>query len=138
MAITRTDKERAEKRMQALMKSTPRAVFARYDRNSSKIVVSLDSGLELAFPSDLAEGLTNAKPLDLAAIEISPTGLGLHFPRLDADLYIPGLLEGVFGSPSWMARVIGQKGGASKSRAKQSASRKNGKLGGRPRKVAAT
>ncbi len=136
MAITRADKEQAEKRMQALMKSTPRAISARYDRRHSKIVVGLDSGLELAFPSDLAEGLRNAKPADLSAIEISPTGLGLHFPKLDADLYIPGLLEGAFGSPSWMAKVIGQKGGASKSEAKRFASRRNGKLGGRPRKVA--
>jgi hypothetical protein len=136
MAITRADKEQAEKRMQALMRLTPRAISARYDRRHSKIVVGLDSGLELAFPSDLAEGLRNAKPADLSAIEISPTGLGLHFPKLDADLYIPGLLEGAFGSPSWMARVIGQKGGASKSEAKRLASRRNGKLGGRPRKVA--
>lgn len=137
MAVTRADKERAEKQMQALMASTPRAVAARYDRKQSKVVIGLENGLELAFPSDMAEGLRGAKPADLTPIQISPTGLGLHFPKLDADLYIPGLLEGVFGSPSWMAQVIGQRGGVSKSHAKQLASRRNGKLGGRPRKVAA-
>lgn len=136
MAITRADKEHAERRMRAVMISTSRAISARHDVRRAKIVVVLDSGLELAFPPDLAEGLSNAKPSDLSVIEISPTGLGLHFPRIDADLYVPSLLEGVFGSPSWMAQVIGKKGGTSRSEAKQLASRKNGRLGGRPRKVA--
>lgn len=137
MAITAADKKQAEGRMKALMRSTPRAISARYDRKRGRIVVGLDGGLELAFPPDLAEGLANAKSSGLSMIEISPTGLGLHFPRLDADLYLPGLLEGVFGSPSWMAGTIGQKGGASKSQAKRAASRENGKLGGRPRKAVA-
>jgi hypothetical protein len=135
MAVTRGDRQQAEKRMQALMASTPRAVSARYDRRRSKIVVDLNNGLELAFASDLAEGLRDAKSTDLSPIEISPTGLGLYFPKLDADLSVPGLLEGLFGSPSWMARVIGQRGGASKSEAKQLAARKNGRLGGRPRRT---
>ncbi len=33
------------------------------------------------------------------AIEITPTGLGLRWPKLDADHYLPALLDGVFGSP---------------------------------------
>jgi hypothetical protein len=135
MAITRVDRQQAEKRMDALLAATPRAISARYDRRHAKIVVGLNNGLELSFPSELAEGLEDAKAADISVIEISPTGLGLHFPKLDADLYIPGLLEGLFGSPSWMARAIGQRGGASRSKAKQLASRKNGKLGGRPRKT---
>jgi Protein of unknown function (DUF2442) len=45
-------------------------------------------------------------PSDLADIEISPTGLGLHWPWLDADLYLPALMEGVFGTRRWMAHVI--------------------------------
>jgi hypothetical protein len=66
-------------------------------------MVTLSNGLELAFPPHLAEGLADAKPTDLAAMVISPSGLGLHWPRLDADLYLPSLLKGVFGSPRWMA-----------------------------------
>ena len=136
MAITRADAELAEKRMQALMKSTPRAVSASYDRRRSKIVICLDNRMELSFPPDLAEGLSGAKSAELSRIEISPTGLGLHFPKLDADLYVPALLEGVFGSPAWMAGAMGRRGGESTSGAKRLASRENGKLGGRPKKVA--
>jgi len=61
----------------------------------------------------------------LTEIEISPSGLGLHFPKLDADLYLPALLEGFMSSKEWMATP-----------AKTAASRANGKLGGRPRKAA--
>lgn len=60
-------------------------------------------GLEFSFPPALAEGLADAAPADLADIVISPTGLGLHWPKLDADLYVPALLQGVFGSQRWMA-----------------------------------
>jgi hypothetical protein len=59
---------------------------------------------------------------------------GLHWPRIDADVYIPALLEGVFGSKRWMAQQMGRAGGHSKSSAKQVAARKNGAKGGRPRK----
>jgi hypothetical protein len=54
---------------------------------------------------------------------------------LDADLYVPGLLEGFLGSKKWMAARLGQVGGKSRTRAKRVASRANGKLGGRPKKA---
>jgi len=96
----------------------------------------LSNGLELGVPVDLAQGLAGAKPAALAAIEISATGLGLHWPKLDADLYLPALMEGIFGTRRWMARVMGKAGGRSTSSVKQAAARENGRLGGRPRKVA--
>ncbi|MBQ1763160.1 MAG: DUF2442 domain-containing protein, partial [Aquincola sp.] len=68
-------------------------------------------------------------------IEVSPSGLGLHVPALDADLYLPALLDGFFGSRKWMAASLGQAGGRASTQAKAAASRANGKLGGRPRKV---
>jgi hypothetical protein len=135
MAITDEDIREAEDRMRARLDETPRAVSARYDRNRSRIIVDLSNGLELAFPPQLAEGLDNAGFADLEKIEISPTGLGLHWPALDADLYVPALLHGVFGSPAWTARVLGRTGGQSRSPAKIDAARENGKRGGRPRKA---
>jgi hypothetical protein len=137
MSISETEAKRAEARMQARMKSGAGAVAARYDQGVSRVVVELDSGLELAFSPDLAEGLAHAKAEDLSEIEITPSGLGLHFPRLDADLYLPALLEGVMGSRRWMAAQIGRAGGGVSSPAKARAARENGKIGGRPRKAAA-
>ncbi len=70
-------------------------------------------------------------------MELTPSGLGLHFEKLDADLWIPSLLEGVFGSRKWMAARLGAQGGKARSLAKRTAARANGALGGRPRKSAA-
>ena len=106
MTLSDSRIRQAEKRMQVRMKSTARAIAARYDRRASRIVVSLDNGLELAFPPRLAEGLAGAKPADLAVMEISPTGLGVHWPRLDADLSLPALMSGVFGSRRWVLTLV--------------------------------
>ena len=72
----------------------------------------------------------------LREIKIDPPGFGLYFPALDADLNIPALLEGFFGSKRWMAARLGELGGKAKSAAKAKASRANGRMGGRPKKVA--
>jgi hypothetical protein len=118
------------------MEAGPRAIAARYDRRRNRVVLSLDNRVELAFPPDLAEGLDKASAADLAKIEITPTGLGLHWPNLDADLWLPALLNGVFGSPRWMAGLMGRKGGRARTDAKVAAARTNGRRGGRPRKEA--
>jgi hypothetical protein len=89
----------------------------------------------VSFSPERAQGLAGAKPSDLAEIEITPSGYGLHWPRLDADLWLPALLEGVFGSRAWMAARLGAVGGKATSDAKAAAARENGTLGGRPRKA---
>lgn len=137
MTITDNDRLAAEKRMRDDAKGQPKAVRARYDRRVSRVVIALDNGLELAFPPRLAQGLEHATPAELANIEISPLGTGLHWPDLDADLYVPGLLAGVFGSKRWMAAQLGAAGGRARSAAKIAAVRENGRKGGRPRKLAA-
>jgi Protein of unknown function (DUF2442) len=136
MALTDAQVRDAERRLQARLKTQPHATSAHYDSKAGRIVVSLSSGIEIAFPAELAEGLAGAKASDLSEIEITPTGLGLHWPRLDADLYLPALMEGTFGSRRWMAQLMGTAGGRATSTAKRAAARRNGRLGGRPRKQA--
>jgi Protein of unknown function (DUF2442) len=125
----------ATKRGERRRANEPAAVAARYDRARDRVVIELSSGYEVAFPPRRAQGLERAKPADLAVIEISPSGFGLHFPKLDADLWLPALLEGVFGSRRWMAARLGAHGGRAKSKAKARAARANGERGGRPRKA---
>ena len=134
---SRDDFERADERARDLQARVPRAVSAHYDRKTGRIVIDLSSKVTVSVsPGDL-EGLEDARPSQLSGIEISPSGFGLHFPAVDADVYVPSLLEGVLGSNSWMAARLGQIGGRSRSRAKKTASRANGKLGGRPKKARA-
>ncbi|MFZ0433863.1 MAG: DUF2442 domain-containing protein [Candidatus Acidiferrales bacterium] len=126
----------ANQRAAEMQAGLPKAVLARYDRKGGHIVIRLSSGLILSFSPRDAQGLENARPSQLDEIEISPSGFGIHFPKLDADLHVLGLLEGFLGSKKWMAARLGQVGGHSRSRAKRAASRSNGKLGGRPKKAA--
>ncbi len=122
----------ANERARRVRRKTPAAVAAQFDRKSGRIVISLSSGVEVSFSPSAAEGLENATASQLSAIEITPSGLGIHFPKLDADLYLPALLEGVLGSRKWMAARMGSVGGKRTSVAKRQASRANGRLGGAP------
>jgi hypothetical protein len=129
------DMEQANRRAKDLQAHVPRVVSARYDRRTGRVVIHLSSKLIVSFAPEDAQGLENARPSQLNEIEISPSGFGLHFPAVDADLYVPALLEGFLGSKSWMASRLGQIGGQSTSKVKKAASRANGRRGGRPRKV---
>jgi len=134
MAVTERQFGQAERRTTTLRQGG-RVVKARFDRRTSRVTVSLNNGVAIAFPIALIEGLAGASPSDLADIEISPPGLGLHFPKLDADVFVPALLQGDFGSKHWMARQLGAAGGHARSPAKVAASRRNGRKGGRPKKA---
>jgi hypothetical protein len=129
--------EIASRRAQERVTTLPTALAARYDHRTRRVVIRLSSKLEVAFSPRDAQGLEHATPSQLDKIEITPSGFGIHFPKLDADIYLPALLEGFLGSKQWMARRLGAVGGQSRTAAKTSASRRNGRLGGRPRKVAA-
>ena len=134
MGISREQFKAANARGAAAIARGPVARAARYDSRRGSIVIALERGCEFSFPTALAEGLADAPRSKLAKIKISPSGLGLHWPLLDADLHVPALIEGVFGSRRWMQQ-IGKLGGSSRSAAKSKAARANGKRGGRPKKA---
>lgn len=126
----------ANRRAEERRLTTPHAVSARYDRRIGRVLVNLSTGLDISFSPRSAQELETATWEQLQEIEITPTGFGLHFPAIDADIYIPALLEGYFGSEKWMAARLGARGGKVRSAAKARASRANGRLGGRPKQVA--
>jgi uncharacterized protein RhaS with RHS repeats len=112
----------------------PRATAAHYDARKKVVVIELANGASFAFPPSLAQDLEGASAADLSEIEITPMGTGLHWPQLDADLTVDGLLAGVFGSRSWM-RAHAARAGRARTPAKAAAARANGAKGGRPRKT---
>ena len=123
----------ATQRGRAARRQEPRAAAARYDGQLGRVIVELTNGCIFAFPPKLAQGLETATEEQLAEIEILGAGYGLHWEALDADLSIPGLLAGLFGTKAYQARQAGQ----AMSPAKAAAARANGAKGGRPRKSAA-
>jgi hypothetical protein len=129
--------ELASRKGRKLQSEFARALGARYDRRTGRIIIQLSTGVDLAFSPRDAEGLEKATPAQLAKIEISPSGFGIHFPGIDADLYVPALLMGFLGSRNWMAARLGALGGKSTSAAKRAAAKRNGLRGGRPKKIAA-
>jgi Protein of unknown function (DUF2442) len=111
-----------------------RATKAEYNKKDDLITLHFADGIRVSIPRKKLQGLQDAKPSELAKIELLGRGTGLHWPELDVDHYVPGLLNHVFGTARWMAE-IGRKGGSAKSRAKTRAARVNGKRGGRPKSV---
>ena len=122
---------KANEQGRRLLERGPVATAARYE--AGRIHVELNNGCAFEFPVAHAQGLAGAKVADLRTIQIQAAGLGLHWPKLDADLYVPSLVKGALGSRQWMAE-IGAAGGRTTSPTKATASRVNGKLGGRPKK----
>ena len=135
--LTDAELEAAEARGRDVAESEPRAVSARYDRASERVVVELADGCAYAFPVRLAQDLQNATDDELASIEVDGAGFNLHWPALDADIYVPALIRGIFGTRAWMARELARAAGKATSPAKATAARANGAKGGRPRKRAA-
>jgi len=99
------------------------------------VILKLTDGSRRMIPREDLQGLEMGTPQQLARVEIVGGGTGLHWPELDADLYVPALLQGIYGTKLWMAK-IGSRGGSATSTAKKRAARANGKLGGRPRRSA--
>ena len=94
--------ERADRQGKREASTEPRARRAYYDQPGRQIVVELRNRTRFVFPCELAQGLARATDEDLERIEISPSGTGLHWPSLDVDLSLSGLMRGVFGTESWM------------------------------------
>lgn len=97
------------------------------------LILKLSDGSRRVIPREDLQGLQSATKDQVARVEILGGGTGLHWPDLDADFCLPGLLRGVFGNEKWMAE-IGSRGGAVRSAAKKRAARANGLKGGRPRR----
>lgn len=114
-AITRRTAERLKRQLLA--------VSARYDRRGGRVMIALNNGAVVGFPLASLPGLERATPDELRRIVVEGGGYGLHVASLDADISVPQLLADQLGSTVMKRAVV-----------RASASRANGRLGGRPRK----
>jgi len=123
--------QKALERGQAERQEQPAPKAVRYEIETGRVVVDFDNGASFMVPAALLQGLGEADPQELAQVELLGE-TGLHWPTLDIDLSITGLMRGIFGTSRFMAGQ--RKGGQSRSPAKAEAARRNGQRGGRPRK----
>jgi hypothetical protein len=66
-----------------------------YENN--RVCILLSDNREVRFPVYLNKKLRNATTEQLRNIEIICGGTGLHWPDLDEDLSVLGIMEGRFG-----------------------------------------
>ena len=117
------------------LQNEPRVTEVEYRRGAGLdlLILKLTDGRRQVIPREELQGLQSAPKDQIAQVEIVGGGTGLHWPSLDVDLYVPGLLRGIYGTKKWMAE-IGRSGGSVRSAAKKRAARVNGLKGGRPRR----
>ena len=120
MAISRTTFDEqfaaATRRGEQRLASEPCAVAARYDRQKRVVVIDLSSGCSLLLPPGLAQGLSDASPVELGEISILGPGTSISWPRLDVQFSIAGLLAGALGTRQWMTALDRSKRRAAKPR----------------------
>jgi hypothetical protein len=66
-----------------------------YDNNM--ICIKLSDKKEVRFPVDVNSKLKTATDVQRNNIEIICNGTGLHWPDLDEDLSVTGIMEGRYG-----------------------------------------
>lgn len=61
------------------------------------VCLRLEDEREIRFPAAKNRRLRNASPGQLARLELICNGTGIHWPDLDEDLSVAGILEGRLG-----------------------------------------
>ncbi len=138
MTKRRVSDEEFERQYQAVKRArqTPelQASAAWYDKLANELVVKLKNGSTITTPISALPELAEAKPEDIATVELSRRGEALHWEALDQDFSVGGLIVTVFGNKRFMAE-LGRIGGSATTEAKAIAARENGRKGGRPAKA---
>jgi hypothetical protein len=136
--LTAVDRERyrgARTRGEARAKDPSAVVDASYDSHANAIRLLFRGGGVMTIPAGFIPGLQGQTASALASVAVSPAGDALLWPTIDADVYVPGLVERAFGHRLFAA-AAGRRGGRRRTKAKAAAARRNGAKGGRPRKPA--
>jgi hypothetical protein len=64
------------------------------------LLVKLSNGRRLVLPVEDLQDLDRATHQQIKNYKLLGLGTGIHFPELDVDLYVPALIEGVYGPNS--------------------------------------
>ncbi|MBI1765462.1 MAG: DUF2442 domain-containing protein [Acidobacteria bacterium] len=95
----------ADRRGKEAMKTEITARHAYYDPTTHRLVIELKNGATHSVPCQLIQGLRDADPADIAAVELGLRGASLHWEKLDNDFTVGGLVRSIYGTKKWMERL---------------------------------
>ena len=125
----------ARRRTAHKLRTEPHAKAIRFDPRTRLVHITMLNDVVLGVPVGMFPGLESATDAQLKDCSVSPAGWSLRWEQLDADYSVVAITVMALGKKA-VSRVAASIAGATKSPAKASAARRNGKLGGRPRKSA--
>ena len=99
----------ADRRGAESLKTEMQAHHAYYDYATNRLVIELKNGATHSVPCHLLQGLHDAAPLDIAAVELGLRGASLHWEKLNWDFTVGGLVRGIFGSQKWMEQLANRQ-----------------------------
>jgi hypothetical protein len=70
-----------------------------------RLILKVDGKAKMFRLSSISEKLAHASELERSHFELSPSGYGIHWPLLDEDLSIDGLL-GIKHTPSLIKKAV--------------------------------
>jgi hypothetical protein len=151
MTTRKNDGWRAPRRTPITAKAVDRAMAAEaerashehhartvwYDRARDAVVLLLRDGRIFGAERARIPSLADATPRQLRTMMVTEDGAFLVVPACDQHINVDGLVTRLLeGSPAALRRSAARSVGATTSAAKTEAARRNGRLGGRPRKAA--
>jgi hypothetical protein len=109
VAVTEAEIDAALGRAREYAKYARKVVKATYSKTTNRLRLVLDDGVTCSIPRRLIQGLSGAQEKELSRIQVLSNGTGLLWPLLDVAHYVPGLLQGVYGSEKWMTALYKQR-----------------------------
>ena len=96
----------ATRRGEEDLANAPKAVSAKYDCKTERLIIELQNGVTFMVPTDLVQGLRDASETDLKEVELWLKGIYLHWEKLDVDFRVSSLMQGIFGTKRWMEKIL--------------------------------
>ncbi len=72
-----------------------RAISISFEKNQRLLVLRLQGGAVVSLPVDKIQGSASASDKAIAAVELMPRGIALHWESLDLDFSVSGLVAGI-------------------------------------------
>jgi hypothetical protein len=109
LVTTDDEIDQALERARKFEKYDRKVVRATYSKTTDRIRLELSDGSIHSIPRHLVQGLSAARGAELGRIQILNNGTGLLWPLLDVAHYVPGMLQGIYGSEKWMTALFKER-----------------------------